>query len=180
VRALVGGAFGEQVAANSFGLTINSPGTPSVTLPAGGGGPLTKSLFSVSVPFLLTASGLTVSTQGGGSGSGISVKSSADVASAIVAGGFVTATTVHSQCAATPTSTTGSTSVATLIVNGMLVQVSGSARINVAGAGTLLVNEQITSPSGVLTVNALHLVLTGGTFGTGDVIVAQSRCGIDP
>jgi hypothetical protein len=63
------------------------------------------------------------------------------------------------------------------MINGKAVSATGG-RIDLPGVGTLVLNEQTTSPSGVLTVNAMHLVLNG-RIGTGDVVVAQSRCGVE-
>jgi uncharacterized repeat protein (TIGR01451 family) len=176
VVALAGGAFGEQLSFTVLGLTVSSPPTPSVTLPSGGGGPFTSSLATVGMPGILSFDTLKVSTQGG-SGSAISVDSSADVAKANIMIGGVTADTVHSQCSAKLSSTSGSSKVAGLMINGKAVSATGG-RIDIPGVGTLILNEQTTSPSGVLTVNAMHLVLNG-RVGTGDIVVAQSRCGIE-
>jgi hypothetical protein len=107
----------------------------------------------------------------------MSVDSSADVAKANIMIGGVTAQAVHSQCSAKPSSTSGSSKVASLTINGQAVGAAGG-RIDIAGVGTLILNEQTTSPSGVLTVTAMHLVLNG-RVGTGDIVVAQSRCGIE-
>jgi hypothetical protein len=176
VVALAGGAIGEQLSFTILGLTVSSPPTPSVTLPPGGGGPFTSSLATVGMPGVLSFDTLKVSTQGG-SGSAISADSSADVAKANIMIGGVTAETVHSQCSAKLSSTSGSSKVAGLMINGKAVSATGS-RVDIPGVGTLFLNEQTTSPSGVLTVNAMHLVM-GGRVGTGDIVVAQSRCGIE-
>jgi uncharacterized repeat protein (TIGR01451 family) len=177
VVALAGGALGEQLGFTVLGLTVSSPPTPSVTLPASGGGLFTSSLATVGMPGILSFDTLKVSTQGGGSGSPISVDSSADVAKANIMIGGVTAQAVHSQCSAKLSPTSGSSKVTGLTINGQAVSAPGG-RIDIAGVGTLILNEQTTSPSGVLTVNAMHLVLNG-RVGTGDIVVAQSRCGIE-
>jgi hypothetical protein len=91
--------------------------------------------------------------------------------------GGVTAQTVHSQCSAKPSSVGGSSKVTALTINGRAASATGG-RIDIPGVGTLILNEQTVSPSGVLTVNAMHLVLNG-RVGTGDIVVAQSRCGIE-
>jgi hypothetical protein len=52
----------------------------------------------------------------------------------------------------------------------------------VPGVGTLILNEQLQSGSGLnqtRSVNALHLKLDG-LLAKGDVILAHSDCGIDP
>ncbi|NBH11805.1 choice-of-anchor P family protein [Amycolatopsis sp. SID8362] len=43
--------------------------------------------------------------------------------------------------------------------------------------GTAVVNEQIMNSDGSLTVNALHITLTGGDLGTGEIILGSATCG---
>jgi hypothetical protein len=77
------GAYGESVNVSVLTGSVTSGPAPSVTLPAGGGGPVTDSLVNVNLPGVLTTGLLNVSTQGSnlGSHSGTST-SSAQVAGA--------------------------------------------------------------------------------------------------
>jgi hypothetical protein len=97
--------------------------------------------------------------------------------------GLLTATVVYSECdidsngAATGfTTLTGATldSTQSLAVNpGPNTQIVFGGTVS----GTLTLNEQTyDSGSNTLTVNAIHIHLTGGSFGSGDIIIAQSQC----
>lgn len=175
VAGLVGSAEGEQIGFSVLGLTVGSTPTPSVTLPAGGGGPVTGSAASVGLSSLLGFATLQATTQGGGSGTTMTVTSSAGVAKSAIGIAGVATQAVRSQCSATPAAATGSSSVTGLTINGKAASSTGGP-IAISGIGTLRLNEQVTS-AGVLTVNAMHLVLNGA-LGSGDIVVGQSQCGL--
>jgi uncharacterized repeat protein (TIGR01451 family) len=184
VVALVGGAFGVR-AEGPFSLTVGP--MPLATLPPGGGS-VSFVLASVSQPGLFDAALLKVSTQGGRANGVLFVDSSASVATADFLGGLIHAEAVSSSCHATLGGTTGSTSLAKLTVGGTPITVdpAPNTTVLIAGVGTLVLNEQSVDSAGVRTVNALHLHLDGGPLGSlgsptaADVILSQSRCGIDP
>jgi hypothetical protein len=86
-----------------------------------------------------------------------------------------------SECRADPEGAQGSATVAKLVIFGQPVNVSTAPNttITIPGIGVLILNEQTTDKDGTITVNAVHLKLNG-SLGKGDIILAQSRCGIDP
>jgi len=84
-------------------------------------------------------------------------------------------------CNGSSATVTGSSEVAGLTVNGQSVAVTGEANqtISVLGLGQIVINEQTTGSSasaneGDITVNALHVVLVGGT----DLVVASAHADI--
>lgn len=169
--SVTGSAFGEQVRS----LLINSGPTPFVSQT--GPGSRSATLASISVATLLTANTLAVSTQ---VGPDVSVTSTATVNSLSMAAGAISATNVQSTCSATATSVSGSTTIASLTIAGVTttnLTPAPNTTINVAGVGVLTLNEQTTSPAGSITVNAIHLNVAGSGA---DIIVAQSRCVVDP
>lgn len=169
--AVSGSAFGEQV----HSLLVNSGPVPSVS--QSGPGSQSADLASVAVDSLLTASALAVSTQ---VGPDVTVTSSAAVDSVGLAAGVISASNVRSTCTANATGVSGSTTIAGLTIAGVTtvnLTPAPNTTIAVAGVGTLILNEQSTTPAGSITVNAIHLHVT---LSGADVIVAQSRCVVDP
>ena len=84
-------------------------------------------------------------------------------------------------CDGSSATVTGSSEIAGLTLDGQSVGVTGNAnqRISVPGLGHIVINEQRTGSSasaneGDITVNALHLVLVGGT----DLVVASAHADI--
>jgi streptogramin lyase len=180
VLGLEGGAFGERVSLTAP-ASINSGPTPTVTLPVGGGGPLTTSLAAVQVGGLMTVNTLKVGTEGGQASGGPFVSSSASVQRVTAAGGLIAVGPLSSTCRSTLAASSGSSSAASLVIAGRTVIMTNpgpNTTIVVAGFGSLILNEQARDSVGTLTVNALHLRLNGRS-GAGDIILAQSRCGID-
>jgi hypothetical protein len=188
VTSVTGSAFGEQVrVTTALGLSVNSGPLPTVTLPAGGSAtPVTNSAATANVAGLLTAGVLNVSTQGT-TGPGGSVQSSAQVTNPVVGSALlqaVAADVVGTTCTANEAGATGTTTIANLRVLGapITVPTAPNSQLNVAGVGTLFVNEQVvsgTAPSQSITVNALRLQLTVPLgLGTGSIILAQSVCGV--
>lgn len=80
------------------------------------------------------------------------------------------------QCANGSATASGSSEVAGLTINGQPIVVSGSPNQTVilpGGLGEVIINEQTTGP-GSITVNALHVIVTG----VADVVVASSHADI--
>jgi hypothetical protein len=185
VSAVSGSATG--IAANTTGLlAVNVIGQPTVSLPASGGGPLTGTLASVNAAPLLSTGELNVSTEGS-TGPGGSVTSSASVDDTALVGllnaNLLTATAISSECTSDESGSTGSTTIAGLTALGSPITVTGSPNqtVNVAGLGTLFINEQIptgSAPSSSITVNALRLQLNILGVVAGSVTIAQSVCGV--
>lgn len=163
-------AFGEQVRS----LLVNSGPLPIVSLSSPG--TRSASVAHISLAGLLNADNLVVNTQ---VGNDATTHSSADITDANLVAGTVTATVIHSECTGNATAATGLTTLAKLVVAGQTllnITPSPNTGVNIAGIGTLLLNEQTSTPSGGIVVNALHLHLLLGT----DIILAQSTCVVDP
>lgn len=186
VTAVTGAASG--VAASTTGLlAINVANTPNVTLPVGGSAiPVTATTAAVNAAPLLSTGVLNVSTKGT-TGSGGSVTGSATVNSTSVVGALsanlLGAGVITSSCVSNETGSTGTASIANLTALGLPVNVTGAPNqvVNIAGLGTLRINEQIVTGSGsstAITVNALHLTLGIPAVVTGDIVIAQSQCGV--
>ena len=196
-----GGAYGFFASVSLFGGPPATRGpTPTVTLPAAGSAtPVTGTAASGDGKFgpatIFSSGRLDVSTQGTPGGS---VTSSATVANVNTSGQEVlTAATVASTCTASATGATGSatftggtvrTSEGNPDVDGddTDVTVPSNPAPNTTYTGTIeavgdtfryVLNEQVRSADGTLTVNAAHMYLLGPTA-VGDLIIGQSRCGI--
>src|SRR5437899_2170063 len=69
----------------------------------------------------------------------------------------------------------GSSSIANLSINGVPFVVTGDANQTIAiTGGKVVVNEQQTDPSGTITVNALHVTVSG----IADVVISSATAGI--
>jgi hypothetical protein len=185
------GAFGESVDVSVLGTgSVTSGPTPSVELPAGGGGPVTDSLANVNLPGVLTTGLLNVSTQGSNLGThGGTSTSSAQVVGATVLGALaptlgsplLTADVISSQCTSNGDGSSGSSTLVGLTVAGSPVAVNPppNTTIDVLGAISVTLNEQIVSNTPgetTITVNAVHVRLNLDGIASGDVIISQSRC----
>ena len=186
------GAFGESVDVTVLGAgSVTSGPTPSVTLPSGGGGPVTDSLANVNLPGVLTTGLLNVSTAGTNVGSHVGTStSSAQVvgatllsalASSLNGSPLLTADVISSQCTSNGDGSSGSSNLVGLSVAGSPISVSPppNTTIDVLGAITVTLNEQIVNDSpgeASITVNAVHVRLNLDGIATGDVILSQSRC----
>ena len=146
-------------------------------LPASGGSQET-SLLTASVPGVVTARVLHASTIGQGDRSR-SEASTADL-DLTVGGQRVTATFLmaraEARCSNGSAATSGGSEIAGLTINGQTVAVSGQPNQTILlplGAGRVVINEQTRSP-GAITVNALHVVVTG----VADVVVSSAHADI--
>jgi hypothetical protein len=99
--------------------------------------------------------------------------------------GSAALTGVNSNCTATPAGATGGGVIAggTVTVLGLPIALAADAApntgVNVAGLGSIVLNEQSTDADGVLTVNAFHLTLLPA-LGGANVIVGHVTCGGAP
>jgi hypothetical protein len=141
------------------------------------GGSEQASLLDASVPDLLTVEVLHASTIGEGNAS----RSEASVAQlALTAGGNTIAADflearATAVCTASGAETSGSADIATLSVNGQTITISGQPNQTVQlPNGTVVINEQSSAGPGDITVNALHVSVTG----IGDVIVSSAHADI--
>jgi hypothetical protein len=149
------------------------------------GGQKEMSLLSASVPDLLTAEVLHASTVGQGDRS----RSEASLANlnVTIAGNTIGADFLMARATAVcdsngSSSVSGSSQLASLVINGQTIEVSGQPNQEIdlpLGTGKVTINEQ-TGDSGSLTVNALHVIVNG----VADVIIASAhadvKCGRPP
>ena len=184
-----GDAYGTKV---NVGNTVRSGPSAPVTLGCTTTPGIHKSntVASVNASPVLTSG--TVTTTAGTFASPIKSRTSATVENVNLLSGVVTATAVRSvsstsyENGAFQTSAAGTT-FTSLRVAGELISatVAPNTRINIAGFGYVILNEQIrrVGPrSASLTVNAIHLVITEANLlniavGT-NVIVAHARSGL--
>ena len=195
-----GSAFGASgnVFIAPLGGTLTLAPTPLVVLPPGGGNAVAAepSAFLGTGPVLLLETGpLTAETQGtpGPGGTVVSMATVQDVGP-----GPITADSMNSTCAVSPSGITGSTE----ILNGVVVVSEGDPDVtgdettvevpvnpepNTEYTGTIesvgdtfrvVFNEQVMTADSIV-VNAMHLYLLGPNA-VGDIIVAQSNCGNAP
>ena len=160
-----------SVLGNSANLSDTGP------LPASGGA-LEANLLQGQVPGVLTAVVLHAATIGQGDRS----RSEASTANVdlTVGGQHVTASFLMARaeavCARNGAETSGSSDIADLTLNGQSISVSGQPNQTVllpGGLGRIVINEQTSSP-GAITVNALHVVVTG----VADVIISSAHADI--
>lgn len=146
-------------------------------LPAGGDA-LESSLLAASVPGLLTANVLHSTTVGQGDRS----RSEASLANLnLTAGGntigadFLMARATAVCDANGSSSVSGSSEVASLVINGQPIAVTGQPNqtIGLPGGGSVIINEQ-TADSNSMTVNALHVKVPG----VADVIIASAHADV--
>jgi hypothetical protein len=158
-----GSAFGVQVSV--LGGTIALPATPLVVTPPGG----QQTLVNVGAAGVNVA-GVAVSSQG----SGGSTSSSAGILGATVPG-FLTATAITSQCSATPSGASGSSSLigaSSPLTGPLAVNPPPNTSVPVV-VGTLNLNEQSGGPNSIH-VRAVHVAASPIT----DVVLADSQCGL--
>jgi hypothetical protein len=189
-----GHAYGESVDVTLLRVHTTSGPLPSTGELASNGSnsPLDNSALSVCVPSpgcaTLSTGVLTVHSDGTTGATG-SVHSTASVLNVNALNGLVTGAVVASQCAVDSNgATSGSSTLTTVVVNGVSVASNpgpNTALVLVdAGnlvVGSVILNEQIyDSPTNTLTVNAIHIHLTSGSLGSGDIIISQSQCDASP
>ena len=186
-NSVSGEAFGVSATVTSALGTVAVPKTPDVVLPSGGG-MVANEVLGVSVPGTVTSDTLSVTTTGAIGANTASAQSTATAENVDIAGGLVRAQVVVAISSSTANGTTatsnadGSTLVG-LVVNGVPQNVSPppNTMIDIPGVGTVFLNEQIFGGDGVhttaLTVNMIHVVLTGAV--AGDIIVASAHSDVN-
>jgi hypothetical protein len=189
VTSVSGGAYGASITSSLLG-TVLAP-TPTVSLPAGGGGPFTATALPIVIPGVLSVGVLSVLTEGGNLGQHEGfAHSEADVADVVLGsllGPNLTIQAVHSECLSNGDGSSGLT---------RLVGVAGAAGFpelpepnsvvpaaNLpAGIAEIRLNEQIiqneTGATSII-VNAIRITLLPDPISGAalEIILAQSRCG---
>ncbi|KJK55049.1 hypothetical protein UK12_31085, partial [Saccharothrix sp. ST-888] len=168
------------MSADAIGSIVAVSPTPLSTYPPGG----TQTLLGINAGPFVTSSTLT-STTAGDPATGTSSASATVQQLAVNLGilGSLSLTGVNSSCSATPNGATGSGVIAsgTATVDALppvalQAHAAPNTSVNLAGLGTLTLNEQSTDANGVLTVNAAHLVLLP-QLGAANVVVGHVQCG---
>ena len=174
VAAVGGDAYALSANVNALAAPLSVGALPSVTLPADGGGPYVASLLSANIAGLAPVRAATVSTQGN-TGLGTAA-SSASVLEAGVAG-LVTVAAARSRCTAARDGAAGSADVADLVVAGIPISTldAGPNTRIALPVGSVIVNEQLRSGDGRLTVNAVHVSLEAALV-SGEIVIGHSRC----
>jgi hypothetical protein len=168
---------GRATVVNATVLGINTTLADTGPLPSSGGA-AEASLLDANVPGVLTAEVLHASTVGQGNRSAAEA-SVADV-TLTVAGNTIGAELLmaraQASCGPGGASVSGSSEIIGLVVNGQSVAVSGAPNqtVPLLGIGTLIINEQDTSTSGSITVNAVHVIVPG----VADVIISSAHADI--
>lgn len=189
LTSVSGRAFGESVNVTPLGLaTVTSGPLPDTgeLNSDGSNSPLTATAANVcvGVPLagcnILSTGTLTVNTQGTIGETG-TVHSDATVQTVNALDGFLTATVVSSECDIdSDGNASGSSTLTNLQIQGgepVAANPGPNTLITIAGLATVTLNEQTYDPAtNEITVNAVHIRLTGGALGTGDIIIAQSQC----
>lgn len=172
--------------------TVTVPLLPVTTAAVADTGPLpsaggTISLTSagVNVPSVLTVGSSNVSTSGTGNLSQ-SIASVDNLNIGALLNNSITADVVSSttQSACPGGLASGSSTIANLQINGLPITIDGTPNQTITllllgvPVGTLVINEQITSP-GSITVNALHIsVIDPGTLTATNIVVASAHSDI--
>lgn len=186
LSADVAAASGMQATGFSGSATVLRASVLGITTTLGDAGSLPSSggaqeasLLSVSEPGLFSADVVHASTIGAGNAS----RSEAAVASVslTVANNSISADFLEARATATCTgsgaSASGSSDIATLVINGQTIAVSGAPNQTIAlplNSGEVIINEQSGNGTSDITVNALHVIVTGAA----DVIVSQAHADI--
>src|SRR5216683_1100786 len=142
------------------------------------GGAQQASLLSASVPNLLSVNVLHATTVGQGDRS----RSEASVAdlSLTVGGNAISADFLMSSAMAVCTSngpaTSGSSELANLVINGQTITVSGAPNqtVSLPAGGQVVINEQKSGGPGDITVNALHVSISG----VADVVISSAHADV--
>ncbi len=168
-------------AGNAFGLGLSLLGGPMQFFGVDGSlvnvGPIAIPTVGGSVAATAVTGSDTSSEGGGCSGTASIATANVVVGPAITPILTVAATVISSQASANcvPCGTTGSSSIASLTVNGISVNVTGACNLNVLNLGLVFVNEQScnVNDGGTLSVNAIHVVVPGII----NLILAHSEAG---
>lgn len=109
---------------------------------------------------------------------GRTLTSAASIAD-IKVGNILTAKVVTSECTSDGTTATGKSSIAELTVLGKKIDVSLTGDIDVLGAASVRLNEQVREGN-TLTVNAVHVRIGGLVKGvtSADIVLSQAKCSV--
>jgi len=185
-------AFASEPSASAFGVQVamtldaQPPSNVGPLASSSTAGPTSATVATATtVPGILTASTL-VTVADLNAGSDTASASSTNVTLPVLSMlGPVNALNMQASCSAATGAITGSATftnftLGSLGVIGEHQPIDTIAPISIPAVGqigTLTLNEQVSNPDGSLTVNALHVHLTGPYTGEGDVVVSSVTCG---
>lgn len=168
-----GSAYAAKVAVTLLGAAAVNVGPLS---PASTAGPTTANLASINVPGIVsTGAATTNATLNEETGV---VHADAQIAGVTIAPALIGGQigTVTAVCDATQAGTTGSTTLAGVNIPGVSVSANPAPNTTVNLLNVKIVFNEQTTVDGSLTVNAVHIYLNA-LVGSGDVILAQAKCG---
>jgi hypothetical protein len=170
-----GSAFAAKVAVTLLGApAVNvGPLAPSST-----SGPTSANLVNINAAGLVTA-GVVTSAATLNEETGV-VHAQADLANVGIGLSALQGTigAVNATCDATQSGVSGSSTLANVALPGVSVGANPAPNTTITLPLLKIVfNEQILGDDGSLTVNAIHIYLTAAMLGSGDIIVAQAKCG---
>lgn len=190
LAALARPALGQSqrtATAQSFGVSVSTPlvnqTSPSATAPAEGGMVQTDAA-DVTVTGLVSVRNAYALASGWSDDGYSDAVSSSSLGQVSVLNGLITANAVLALATTTGEGSDGyGSSFANLVVRGVVLSDPGvNTRVDLPGVGYVVLNEQITTESGI-TVNMIHVFLQQtGLFGTrpaGEIIVGSASSRID-
>ena len=167
--------------ATAIGNLVAVPPTPNSTYPSGG----TSTVVGLAVGALATDATLTATTSGDPATGDANASATVENLGVTLPGATVSLTGINSTCTATPAGATGSGVIASGSVKlpilpaiTLKANAAPNTKVSIPGIASVTLNEQTTDANGVLTVNAVHITLLGGTGA--NVIIGHAQCGGAP
>lgn len=169
------------VSATALGTIAAVSPTPLSTYPPGG----TTTVVGLNAGPFATNSTLTSTTAGDPTTGTSSASATVQQLSLNLGVATGSVTGVNATCNATATGATGSGTIAGGSLTAPLLptltlaaNAAPNTTVSIPGVLSVILNQQTTDANGVLTVNAVHITLLGGTGG--DVIIGHAQCGGAP
>lgn len=181
---LPGVALGQspRTTAQAFGVSVNtsSINQKSASAVAPDDGLAQNESGEITIASMVTAQNAYTIASGSSDRSYSNAVGNASLGNVILLDGLITATGVVAIATSTPDGNdfSGST-VSNLIVNGMAISApEPNTRVDLPDVGYVVLNEQISTRSGI-TVNMIHVVLDqNGRYGAGDIIVGSASSNV--
>ena len=173
--------------AKAFGVSVNTPlvnqQTPSATAPAEGGMVATDAA-DLNVATLVSVRDAYAVASGWSDDGYSDAVSTSSLGVVNILNGLITANGVIAMATTTAEGSDGyGSSLANLVVGGVAISDPvANTRVNLPGVGYVVLNEQITTASGI-TVNMIHVFLQRttllGTVPAGDIIVGSASSSVN-
>ncbi|HET9383585.1 MAG TPA: choice-of-anchor P family protein [Gemmatimonadales bacterium] len=182
---LPGVALGQaqRTTAQAFGVSVNTSTinqkTPAAVAPAEDGMAQNES-GEVTIASMVTAHNAYAVASGSSDRSYSNAVGNASLGTVIILDGLITATGVVAIATSTPDGNDfNGSSVSNLVVNGVAMSApEPNTRVDLPDVGYVVLNERISTRSGI-TVNMIHVVLDqNGRYGAGDIIVGSASSNV--